>query len=354
MIPISKPWLCTEEQEAVSAVLASGQLAQGAKVKEFEERFASYCGVKHAIATTSGTTALWIALLVHDIGAGDEVITSPFTFIASANTILFVGARPVFADIDPATYNIDPTQVEKKITPHTKAIMPIHLFGYPAKMDALMTIARKHNLAMIEDACQAHGAAINGKKVGSFGTGCFSLYATKNMTTGEGGMLTTDDDQVADRARLLRAHGMRVRYYHESLGYNFRITDIQAAIGIAQLAKLEKFNEQRIANANYLTSHLENVVTPQVEPGYRHVFHQYTIHMKGDRDQAIRKLTDAGVGTGIFYPVPVHQQKVYADLGYRDSLPASEEAARQVLSLPVHPLVSQQDLAHIVDAVNAL
>lgn len=354
MIPISKPWLGEEEQQAVSAVLASGIIAQGPKVKELEDKFAAYCGTKHAIATTSGTTALWIALLAHGIGPGDEVITSPFTFIASANTILFVGARPIFADIDPVTFNIDPADVARKITPQTKAIMPIHLFGCPAEMDSLLSLARAHKLAMIEDACQAHGAALHGQRAGSFGTGCFSLYATKNMTTGEGGLITTDDDQIADRARLLRAHGMRVRYYHESLGYNFRMTDVQAAIGIPQLAKLEAFNEKRIANAQYLNAHLKNVVTPTIAPGYRHVFHQYTIRVKGDRDAALKKLTDAGVGTGVFYPVPVHQQKVYTDLGYRDSLPHSEAAAREVLSLPIHPLVSPADLDHIVQAVNAL
>ena len=217
-----------------------------------------------------------------------------------------------------------------------------------------MAIARKHNLAMIEDACQAHGASIHGKRVGSFGTGAFSLYATKNMMTGEGGMITTDDDQIADKSRLLRAHGMRVRYYHESLGYNFRLTDLQAAIGIPQLAKLDQFNEMRLANAMYFNANLKNVTTPKVEPGYKHVFHQYTIRIKNNRDEAIRKLTEAGVGTGIFYPVPVHQQKVYTDLGYHVSLPHSEQAAQQVLSLPVHPLLSQQDREQIVKAVNAL
>ncbi len=354
VIPISKPWLGEEEKQAVAAVLESGQLAQGARTKEFEERFAEYCGVKHAIATSSGTTALWVALLAHGIGPGDEVITSPFTFIASANAIHYAGATPVFCDIEPDTFNIAPRQIESKITSHTKAILPIHLFGYPCDMDALMAIAERHHLAMIEDACQAHGAAINGKRAGSWGTGCFSFYATKNMAMGEGGIITTNDDALADRARLLRAHGMRQRYYHESLGYNFRLTDIQAAIGLEQLKKLERYNERRIANAQYLTAHLEGVVTPQVKPGYRHVFHQYTIRVKGDREQVVAKLAQAGVGTGVFYPVPVHCQQVYREMGYRDRLPVSEAASREVLSLPVHPQVSDQDLAHIVQAVNEI
>lgn len=354
MIPISKPLMGDEEKNAVSAVLKSGQLAQGARVKEFEEKFAAYCGVKHAIATSSGTTALWLALLAHDIGPGDEVITSPFTFIASANSILYAGAKPVFADIDAETFNLNPELIETKITPRTKAIMPIHLFGYVCDMEALSKIARKHNLAIIEDACQAHGAAQNGKRAGSFGTGCFSFYATKNMTTGEGGMITTDDDQIADRARLLRAHGMRVRYYHESLGYNFRLTDIQAAIGVAQLEKLDGFNESRSANAAYLNEHLESVSIPQIKRGYRHVFHQYTIRVKDNRDELQKKLEQAGIGTGVFYPVPVHQQPVYRNLGYREALPVSETVSQQVLSLPIHPALSRDDLALIAQKVNEL
>lgn len=354
MIPISKPWLGDEEKQAVAAVLESGQLAQGARVSEFEERFAEYCRVRHAVATSSGTTALWVALLAHGIGPGDEVITSPFTFIASANAILYTGAKPVFVDIEPDTFNIDARQIEAKITSHTKAILPIHLFGYPCDMNALMGIADKHHLAVIEDACQAHGADIDGKRAGSWGTGCFSFYATKNMAMGEGGIITTNDDAVADRARLLRAHGMRQRYYHESLGYNFRLTDIQAAIGVEQLKKLEWYNERRIANARYLNAHLEGVVTPTIKPGYRHVFHQYTIRVKRNRDQAVAKLAEKGVGSGIFYPVPVHRQQVYQELGYRDDLPESEAAAREVLSLPIHPQVSERDLVQIAQAVNEI
>jgi len=355
MIPIAKPLMGEEEKQAIVAVLESGMLAQGPKVEEFERAFAAMCGVRHAVATSSGTTALHLALLAHGIDSGDEVVTSPFTFIASANCILFVGAKPVFVDIDECSYNIDPSLVEARITPRTKAIMPVHLFGNPCDMEAIMAIATRHGLVVIEDAAQAHGASINGKKVGSFGTGCFSFYPTKNMTTAEGGMVTSDDDQVAERVRLLRNHGMKRRYYHDCLGYNFRMTDLQAALGLAQLAKLEVFNEKRIANARYLTEHLRDVViTPQVKEGYRHVFHQYTIRVKGDRDKIIEQLGKRGIGTGIYYPLPVHKQSIYQELGYTDCLPVAEAMSREVLALPVHPALARDDLDRIVQAVSEL
>ncbi|MEA3309539.1 MAG: DegT/DnrJ/EryC1/StrS family aminotransferase [Chloroflexota bacterium] len=355
MIHIAKPQLGPEEKEAVLEVLDSGMLAQGPRVKAFEEGFAEMCGVQHAIATTSGTTALHLALLAHGIGAEDEVITTPFTFIASANSILFTGARPVFVDIDPLTYNLDPDAVEAAITPQTRAIMPVHLFGLVADMRRLVKIAQKHDLIIIEDACQAHGAEYQGRRAGSFGTGTFSLYPTKNMTSAEGGMITTDDDEIAAECRVLRQHGMRRRYYHDELGFNFRMTDVHAAIGLAQLGKLERFNEQRIANAHYLTEHLRGVITPAVPAGYKHVFHQYTIRVRGDqRDALVTHLRENGVGCGIYYPVPIHQQTFYVkDLGYDQTLPVAEQATREVLSLPVHPALSQEDLEIIVAAVNS-
>lgn len=356
MIPIAKPLMGHEEQQAVAEVLASGQLAQGPRTEEFERRFAALVGTKHAIAVSSGTTALWVALLAHDIGVGDEVITTPFSFIASANSILYAGARPVFVDIEESSFNINPNLIESKITPRTKAILVVHLYGNPSDMQAIMAIARKHKLLVIEDAAQAIGALINGKMVGSFATGCFSLYATKNICTGEGGMITTNDDNIADRCRMLRQHGMRVRYYHECLGYNFRMTDLQAAIGIVQLSKLEQFTLRREANARYLTGHIHNpnVITPTVRLGTRSVFHLYTIRVKSDRDAAVRGLTEAGIGTGVFYPLPIHKQKVYVELGYSDSLPVAEQAAREVISLPVHPALSEADLDTIVQEVNRL
>jgi perosamine synthetase len=355
MIPIAQPLMGEEEKEAIIAVLKSGMLAQGPKVEEFERAFAAMCGVRHAVATSSGTTALHLALLAHGIGPGDEVITSPFTFISSANSVLFVGAKPVFVDIDESSYNIDPSLIEARINPRTKALLPVHLFGNPCDMEAIMGLAARHGLVVIEDAAQAHGASINGKKAGSFGTGCFSFYPTKNMTTAEGGMVTTDDDQVAERVRLLRSHGMKRRYYHDLLGYNFRMTDLQAALGLAQLTKLETFNEKRIANARYLTKHLQDVlITPRVADGYRHVFHQYTIRVKGDRDQIVEQLKERGIGTGIYYPLPVHKQSIYQELGYTDHLPVAEAMSREVLSLPVHPALNQADLDKIVEAVSQL
>jgi perosamine synthetase len=355
MIPIAQPLMGDEEKEAVIAVLESGMLAQGPKVEEFERAFAAMCGVRHAMATSSGTTALHLALLAHGISPGDEVITSPFTFISSANSILFVGAKPVFVDIDESSFNIDPNLIEAKITSRTKALMPVHLFGNPCDMEAIMDIAARQGLVVIEDAAQAHGASINGRKTGSFGTGCFSFYPTKNMTTAEGGMVTSDDDQVAERVRLLRNHGMDRRYYHDFLGYNFRMTDLQAALGLAQLAKLETFNEERIANARYLTEHLRDVIiAPRVEDSYRHVFHQYTIRVKGDRDQMVEQLRERGIGTGIYYPLPVHKQPIYQELGYADRLPVAEAMSREVLSLPVHPALSLADLEKIVEVVTQL
>ncbi|HST05798.1 MAG TPA: DegT/DnrJ/EryC1/StrS family aminotransferase [Chloroflexia bacterium] len=357
MIHMARPQIGDEEKAAVMAVLESGQLAQGSAVAEFEEAFAAYCGTKHGIATTNGTTALHLAVLAHEIGPGDEVITAPFTFIASANSVLYTGARPVFVDIDPDSYNINVDQIEAAITRHTKAIMPIHLFGNPADMVRISEIASKHGLAIIEDAAQAHGAAIDGKRAGSWGTACFSFYPTKNITTGEGGMITTGDDCIADRARLARSHGMRVRYYHESLGYNFRMTNINAAIGLAQLPKLEGFNEGRIANAAYLSAHLpqDKVSVPQVRPGTRHVFHQYTVRVLPplDRDNVRARLAEMGVGTEVYYPVPVHRQQLYLDLGYgNQSFPEAERAAREVLSLPVHPGLIQDELDIIIEAMN--
>src|SRR5262245_56295138 len=271
MIYMAKPQIGDDEKKAVMEVLDSGIIAQGPRVKAFEEGFAAMCGTKHAIATTSGTTALHVALLAHGIGRDDEVITSAFTFIASANSILFVGAKPVFVDIDPRTFNIDPSKIEAAITKKTKAILPVHLYGLSCDMDPIIRIAEKHGLVVIEDACQSHGAQYRGQKVGSFGTGTFSLYPTKNITSAEGGMITTNDAAVDEKCRVLRQHGMRTRYYHDELGYNFRMTDIHAAIGLAQLQKLEKFNAQRQTNARFLSENLKGVVTPHVPEGTTHV-----------------------------------------------------------------------------------
>lgn len=353
MIPISCPLIGEEEKQAVLAVLDSGMLSQGAIVQAFEEAFAEYCGVKYAVATSSGTTALHLALLAHGIRPGDEVITSPFSFVATANAVRYVGAYPVFADIEFDTFNLDPEQVKRRITSRTRAIMPVHLFGHPADMDKFLDIARCYHLVLIEDACQSHGAEFKGRRTGSFGTGCFSFYPTKNITSGEGGMVTTDDSAIADRLRLLSNHGMCQQYYHEILGYNYRMTDIHAAIGLAQLKKLERFNQARIANATFLTSRLpDSLIPPKVRPGVRHVFHQYTVRVPRGRDSFDKKLRAVGVGTAIYYPVAIHQQKPYRELiPSQESYPITEAACEQVLSFPVHPKLSQADLETIVSQV---
>ena len=356
MIPISKPFIGEAEKQAVMDVLDSGMLAQGPRTAKFEERFAQVCGVKHAIATSSGTTALHLALLAHGVGPGDEVITTPFTFIASANSVLFTGAKPVFVDVDAATFNIDPSLIEAAITPKTKAIMPVHLYGYVCDMNAIQAIADKYGLAIIEDACQAVGATYHDKKAGSFGTGCFSLYATKNVMSGEGGMITTNDDGLAQKCRMLRNHGMQRRYYHDMLGFNFRMTDLCAAIGLVQLDRLDEFTAKRRTNAEYLTTRIESVITPTVKEGYGHVWHQYTIRVDGgrDRDVAMKRLNDAGIGTGVFYPVPAHQQEYMREIVGNVHLKVAEKLAKEVISLPVHPQLSQSDLDMIVAEVNKL
>lgn len=354
MINIAKPLIGDEEKQAVLEVLDSGILAQGPRVKAFEETFATLCQVKYAIATSSGTTALHTALLAHGISAGDEVITSSFTFIASANSILYTGARPVFVDIDPHTFNLDVSKVEAAITARTRAIMPVHLFGLCCDMDEILAIAHKHHLVVIEDACQSHGATYKSRKAGSFGTGAFSLYPTKNMTSAEGGMITTNEASLAEKCRVIRQHGMRRRYYHDELGFNFRMTDVHAAIGLAQLNKLERFNQARQRNAAFLSAHLQGVTTPYVPEHSQHVYHQYTLRVPAGQRDALRAYLQAqAIGSEIYYPVPVHQQAYYVQqLGYQISLPEAERAATEVLSIPVHPALTSEELEQIVAAVN--
>ena len=355
-IPISKPWIGQEEKAAVLEVLDSGILAQGPRVAALENAFAKLHGARHAIATSSGTTALHLALLAHGVGPGDEVITSPFTFIASVNSILFTGARPVFADIDEESFNIDPERLDAAITPRTKVIMPVHLYGQPCDMDEICAIVARRGVALVEDAAQAVGATYGGRHVGTFGTGVFSLYATKNVMSGEGGMITTNDDAIADSVRLLRNHGMRKRYQYEALGYNFRLNDVLAAIGQAQLDRMPEATRRRRANAKFLTDQIESVATPRVKEGRDHVWHQYTVRLPEgmNRDEAIAKLERAGVGTGVFYPLGAHRFEHVHEVAGDFDLPVTDHVAATCLSLPVHPLLEPDDLERIVAAVNSL
>ncbi len=339
---------------AVNRVLRSGQIAQGPSVREFEATFASICGVREAVAVNSGTAALFIALVAHGIGHGDEVITTPFTFAATANAILMTGARPVFVDIRESDFNIDPELIPPRITPRTKAIIPVHLYGHPADMTQISEIAERHSLAIIEDACQAHGAQWRDRTVGSFGTGCFSFYPTKNMTTAEGGMVTTNDTRIADHLRLLRNHGALRPYHHTELGYNFRMTDISAAVGLAQLRRLDFFTRKRRANARYYGAHLKGVIAPSEAAGALHVYHQYTVRVPEGRDILQARLSEEGIGSAVYYPLPLHQQPYYRELGYADSLPVAEAMSRQVLSLPIWPGLTTAQRERVARAVSDL
>ena len=358
MIPLVKPIIGKEEKDAVLAVLDSGNIAQGQKVKEFEEQFAAMCKAKHAVAVNNGTAALHTALASLGIKKGDEVITSPFTFIASSNTILMQQAKPVFVDIEEEFFHIDPEKIQDAVTDKTKAIVPIDLYGQIYDYDAVKEIADKHDLFIVEDGCQSAGAELNGVKAGMFGdAGCFSFYATKNMTTGEGGMLVTNDGNVAELARRFRHHGQgENRYEYFELGYNYRMTDFQAAIGIAQLKKLNKFNEQRIGNAAFLTKELrkfKEITVPKVRKDGKHVFHQYTIRVDTQlREKIMANLKEKGIGFGVYYPKPLHLTKFYSAFGYKKGdFPTAERVSTEVLSLPVQPLLSKEELGKIVNVI---
>lgn len=334
-------------------VLDSGQLAMGARTEAFEQAFAAYIGAKHAIGVNSGTAALIVALQANGVGPGDEVITTPFSFIATATSIIACGATPVFVDIDPFDFNLDPAAVEAAITEDTKAVMPVHLYGHPARTAELLEICQDNGLALIEDAAQAHGAEHRGERVGTFGTGCFSFYPTKNMTTGEGGIITTDDDEVARRARIIRSHGQEVRYKHDYFGLNWRMQDMNAAIGLVQMDYIERWNEARIENATKLASLIRAVETPRVREGDRHVFHQFTVRLTRERERVQQELQAAGVGSAIHYPIPIHHQPIIRALGFGEgTFPVAEAAAESVLSLPVHPSLGPEDVEYIAATIN--
>ena len=362
-IPIAKPSFGKEEIHAVKEVLESGVVASGPRTKVFEKKFAEYLGVDHAVAVTNGTVALDVALKALKLGPGDEVITSSFSFVASGNCILFQKAKPVFADINPKTFNIDPSDVAEKITAKTKAIIPVHMFGQPAEMTALTEITKDKGILLIEDAAQAHGAEYKEHKAGTIGDiGSFSFYATKNMAIGEGGMLTTNNPKLAAKFRLLINHGQSSKYHHDTLGYNYRMTDLCAAIGLVQLRKLDSFNKKRRENAKLLTNGLRNIkglTAPYVEKNVTHVFHQYAIRVEDsyplERDELSAHLTEEGIGNAVHYPIPIYKQHLYVKLGYgKQKCANTEDACKHILSLPIHPLVDRKDIEYILNCLKAV
>ena len=352
-IPAARPLIGEEERAAVDRVLQSGMMAQGPEVAAFENEFSTIVADRHCVAVNSGTSGLHMALIAAGIKQGDEVIVPSFTFAATANTVALTGAIPVFVDIDPRTFNIDPPAIEAAITPRTRAIQPVHLYGQPAAMKEIMAIAARHNLFVVEDAAQAHMASLEGKPVGTFGiAGVFSFYPTKNMTSGEGGMISTSSDEFARQCRLLRNQGMEQRYMNEIVGFNTRMTDIHAAIGRVQLTKLSAWTTRRRSNAKFLDDNLKDVVTPYVAPNAIHVYHQYTIRIPGHaRDKFALEMTKRGVGNGVYYPIPVHQLDSF---GLNLDLPETTRASKEVLSIPVHPSLSQGELETIVSVINSI
>lgn len=354
-IAAAQPIIGDEERAAVDRVLRSGMLAQGPEVAAFEVEFAATFRLdRSCVAVNSGTSGLHLGLLAAGIGPGDEIIVPSFTFAATANAVSLTGATPVFADIDPVTFCLDSNAVQAAISRHTAGIMPVHLYGHPAAMEDLLSIADRHGLQLFEDAAQAHGASLHGRPVGSFGSfAMFSLYPTKNMTAGEGGMVSVGDQDIERRMRLYRNQGMVRPYENEVVGFNCRMSDIHAAIGRVQLTRIVEWTARRQAHAAYLSQNLTGVVPPSVAAGAVHVFHQYTVRVPDDRDGfAASLLAEHGIGTGRFYPTPVHRLAPFA--GRPFDLPATDRAAAECLSLPVHPSVTADDLDHIVAAVVAV
>ena len=350
MIQIASPQIGKEEREAVDRVLRSGIIAQGPEVAKFEEEFAKVCGVKYAVAACNGTTAGHLVMLASGIGPGDEVITTPFTFFATASVVMMAGAKPVFVDVEDDGFCLDPKKVESAITDKTKAIHPVHLYGELADMPSFIEIAEKHNLLLIEDSAQAHCANSWEGNAGSFGkAGWFSFYPTKNMTTSEGGIITTNDEEFANKCKIIRAHGMSAQYQHTEFGYNYRMTDISAAIGREQLKKLPNFNVRRREIAEMYNSELSDlVITPKNRRG--HVFHQYTIRSSA-RDELREFLMNREINTGIYYPSVLYNYQSMA--AYQSSCPNAENLINEVLSLPVHPALSNSDVFEVISSIKA-
>jgi perosamine synthetase len=356
-VPIARPVISENEKRRVLAVLDSGMLVAGTQVRAFEDAFSAYLGVGHAVATSSGTTALQVALEALQIGAGDRVVTTPFTFVATSNAILHAGATPVFVDVDPVTHSLDPDGVEQAAKDGARAILCVHLYGLPCDLDPLLDIRRRHGLLLIEDCAQAHGAVYRGRKVGTFGDAAiFSFYPSKNMTTGEGGMVVTDDAETAHRARLLVNVGQNgsSEYFYEAIGYNYRMTDIAAALGLGQLERLDEMNAVRRVHARALTEGFAGLawLIPPAEPeGHLHVYNQYTVRVVRGRDELAALLTAAGIGHRVYYPSLIPDSPAYRRLGYGGQFPMATALTREVLSLPVHPALEDGDLVRIVEAV---
>ncbi len=357
-IPIAQPSLGNEESDAVLTVLASGMIAQGPVTAAFEDEFAAYCGVPHAVAVSNGTTALHAALLAAGVGPGDEVIVPAFTFFATASSVSMCGARPVFADVDPVTATIDPADLLAKVTQKTKAVIGVHLYGQPCDAGAIRDLCDDKGLVFVEDAAQAHGATYRGEKTGSLGDlACFSFYATKNLATGEGGMVTTASDDYDARLRRIINHGQSEKYLHTELGYNYRMTDINAAIGRVQLAKLDGFNRRRQENAAYYGTHITapGLVLPSVAPGRSHIWHQYSLRVTErfplSRDELMARLRENGIGCAVHYPIALSRQPFYAGAA---ACPVAEALAASVLSIPVHPNVTDEGRAYICETINGV
>ncbi|HWO72821.1 MAG TPA: DegT/DnrJ/EryC1/StrS family aminotransferase [Dehalococcoidia bacterium] len=355
MIRIAQPQIGAAEKRAVLEVLDSGWLANGPVLERFEEEFASHVSrTRYAVAVANGTAALHLALLAHGIGPDDEVIVPAFSFQASASMVLAVGAKPVFVDVG-EDGNLEPSQAEAVIGPKTKALLPVHLYGRLCDMERLTAIAQRHGLAVIEDAAQAHGAEAEGRRAGSFGTGCFSLYATKNLTAGEGGVVTTDDPVLAERIRRLRNHGEARRYESVELGFNYRLPEVGAALALSQLARLEEWTRKRRENAAYLSSRLVGVMPPKApRAASEHVWNQYTVRVPQGRDALREHLWAAGIEAAVYYPKPLPAQPLFQPfVPEGEVFPVATQLANEVLSLPVHPGLSQADLDRIVESVNA-
>lgn len=359
MIPVAGPGLDEQEVEAAARVIRSGMLASGPNVAEFETAFSNYCRTAHAVAVNNGTAALHATLLALGIGSGEEVIVPAFTFFATASAVCMCGAKPVFADVDENTFNISIDSVQEAVSQRTRAVIGVHLFGQPCAIRSLQEICGERGIPFVEDAAQAHGAVYHGKRVGGWGAaGCFSFYPTKNMTTGEGGIVTTNDPGLAQKIREIINHGQAEKYLHVSIGYNFRMTDLAAAIGLVQLSKLDGFNTRRRENAAYYDTHTQvpGVILPEASPGVEHVYHQYVIRVTDEcrltRDQLAEILREKGIGTAVHYPIPLHKQPAFEHYSGSCSCPAAEKLADEVLSIPVHPLLADKEREYICRCVN--